>query len=385
MPPSRHAVEADADACVGGVADDKMLAPEVAPATTTEETSIEEPPEFYPVTTLPNEIVSEIFTHFLPPYPACPPLTGILSPTVLTQICRKWREVAITNPRLWRAIKLSGRSEPMPFERQKQIADTWLRRASACPISVVIDRIDGRACPEIFVPHRARWQYLKLYLMGLPSATIEGPMPQLRHLDFAINTITPFSFLDAPLLRSVILNHIAVPRISLPWAQLTSLTLYDMFPRECMSLLRQTPNLIHFKVHLWEEGSSVNRDHLGPAITLSHLESLALHPTEDIVAGFLHALIVPALRRLHIPESFFGSEPLNSLTTFVSTSHCHLEEVRILRERTGPSGTLYRRKVSDDSFRAAFPSIGKFTFEKSDGAEANDNLPVRGFSHPVDE
>ncbi|KAJ7883947.1 hypothetical protein B0H13DRAFT_2667062 [Mycena leptocephala] len=40
----------------------------------------------YPVLQLPNEIVSEIFTHFLPIYPLCPPVAGFLSPTVLTHL-----------------------------------------------------------------------------------------------------------------------------------------------------------------------------------------------------------------------------------------------------------------------------------------------------------
>ncbi|KAJ7932065.1 hypothetical protein B0H13DRAFT_809491, partial [Mycena leptocephala] len=55
----------------------------------------------YPVLTLPNEIVSEIFMRFLPTYPRFPPFTGILSPTILTQICRKWREIALGTPALW--------------------------------------------------------------------------------------------------------------------------------------------------------------------------------------------------------------------------------------------------------------------------------------------
>ncbi|KAJ7720010.1 hypothetical protein B0H16DRAFT_1739040 [Mycena metata] len=62
---------------------------------------------YYPVLTLPNELVSEIFLHFLPEYPRCPPLWGRLSPMTLTQICRQWREIAISTPRLWRAISFN--------------------------------------------------------------------------------------------------------------------------------------------------------------------------------------------------------------------------------------------------------------------------------------
>ncbi|KAJ7720927.1 hypothetical protein B0H16DRAFT_1386558, partial [Mycena metata] len=55
----------------------------------------------YPVLTLPNEIVSEIFIHFLPVYPKTPPMIGRSSPNVLGQICRRWREIAFGTPALW--------------------------------------------------------------------------------------------------------------------------------------------------------------------------------------------------------------------------------------------------------------------------------------------
>ncbi|KAJ7899655.1 hypothetical protein B0H13DRAFT_1528413, partial [Mycena leptocephala] len=55
----------------------------------------------YPVLTLPKETVSEIFMHVLPAYPSFPPLTGFLSPTLLTHICRTWREIALSIPALW--------------------------------------------------------------------------------------------------------------------------------------------------------------------------------------------------------------------------------------------------------------------------------------------
>ncbi|KAF7343913.1 F-box domain-containing protein [Mycena venus] len=74
----------------------------------------------YPVLTLPNEIVSEIFVHFLPIYPDPPPFFGSLSPTTLTHICRKWRDIAISTPTLWKAIKLS---DTVTFEQQIQIYD----------------------------------------------------------------------------------------------------------------------------------------------------------------------------------------------------------------------------------------------------------------------
>ncbi|KAJ7629983.1 aspartic peptidase domain-containing protein [Mycena polygramma] len=65
----------------------------------------------YPVLTLPNEITSEIFVHFLPVYPKAPPPIGPLSPHLLCQICQKWRDIALATPALWRAISLPLREE----------------------------------------------------------------------------------------------------------------------------------------------------------------------------------------------------------------------------------------------------------------------------------
>ncbi|KAJ7259389.1 hypothetical protein C8J57DRAFT_1019314, partial [Mycena rebaudengoi] len=61
----------------------------------------------YPILTLPVEITSEIFIAFLPLYAKCPdPMIRLLSPTLLGQVCRNWREIAFDTPRLWRAIEL---------------------------------------------------------------------------------------------------------------------------------------------------------------------------------------------------------------------------------------------------------------------------------------
>jgi hypothetical protein len=174
----------------------------------------------------------------------------------------------------------------------------------------------------------------------------------LRHLDlkFGDASAAVFTFRDAPLLRTVEFFGYSALGISLPWVRLTSLTYYA-FPSDCARILRQTLNLVHGELGMW-----LNPDEdfqPGPDISLPRLESLVFDPDSDTVPEFLDALIVPALRTLHIREKLLGLSPISSLTSFISRSGCNLQEVCIIR----------RRLVHQDSYREAFPSIPTFSFK----------------------
>ncbi|KAF8207674.1 hypothetical protein K438DRAFT_342392 [Mycena galopus ATCC 62051] len=323
----------------------------------------------YPVLTLPPEIVSEIFIRVLPPYPRCPPLTGPLSPTSLTHICRQWREIAVSTPALWRAIPLSL-SKHLPFERQAHIWDLWPKRSGSCPLSIECDDDEEKRLLKAATPHRTRWEYLKLRTFGSQPPAIAGGMPLLRHLDlqlydsegppFAANAIT---FHDLPLLRSAVLDDIATFWVILPWAQLTSLALNRVYLHECVPILQQTCNLVHCELHIYSyPGGS------GDIVTLPRLESLVFndpsavtHPTQ-----YLESFATPALCSLRIQEQSLGRKPVHSLTEFISRSECKLQEVCI----TG------RRVVARKSYREGLPSIPRLAFnEESDpSAHEEDSL-----------
>jgi hypothetical protein len=127
----------------------------------------------YPVLTLPNEITSEIFLHFLPSYPTPPPLTGIHSPTFLTQICRKWREIALATPAIWRAIRLTD--SRISYEQRGQISEAWMTRSGTSPLSfrVSSDGIPSDRVFEMLSPRALRTpEYL--HTPALPLR-IQGP------------------------------------------------------------------------------------------------------------------------------------------------------------------------------------------------------------------
>ncbi|KAJ6458935.1 hypothetical protein C8R47DRAFT_1059491 [Mycena vitilis] len=317
----------------------------------------------YPVLTLPNEIVSEIFIHFLPIYPLYPPLRGKSSPIALTHICSDWRRVALANPQLWRAMYLS---DPWSTKHRQlvEMADLWLRRSGNCPLSLFVEQVGkGYATPDLFLaafPYRARWEHLRLTLSYCDFPPLETPMPYLRHLDLRVGRDGPksvtFPASLVPLLRTVVLNDDAASGVVLPWSQLTSLVLRYVHVRVAMSILAETSNLVHCKLLLFLD----DIDEPQPDITLPYLETL-LFPYEGLpVPGFADLFVAPALRKLEIDEGFFGSDPIGSLATFVSKSGCKLQEVHVHSSDTTYTTPGFTRA---EAYSAAFPLIPKFSLD----------------------
>ncbi|KAJ7802702.1 hypothetical protein B0H14DRAFT_2528285 [Mycena olivaceomarginata] len=110
----------------------------------------------YNVLSLPNEIISEIFIHFLPVYPLCPPLFGVFSPYALTQICRKWKEIALSTPSLWRALSIWNIGNDA-VECQVEMVESWLRKSGSLPLSIQMrEPVDG-VWPELLAPLQGSW------------------------------------------------------------------------------------------------------------------------------------------------------------------------------------------------------------------------------------
>ncbi|KAF8207692.1 hypothetical protein K438DRAFT_1755126 [Mycena galopus ATCC 62051] len=319
----------------------------------------------YPVLTLPPEIVSEIFIHIIPQYPCCPPLTGTLSPTSLTHICRKWRAIALSTPALWRAIQLS--LDSLPVEGQVHISDQWLKRSGSCRFSIQLDGYLGRIANVLtsVFRHATRWECLKLEVSPYQLRELEGSnMPLLSHLDLRLHedsevAVDAIAFRDLPLLRSVTLNDIAASWVILPWDQLTSLVLNSVYLHECVPILQQTSNLAHCELHIF--ASDADTIHV---IDLPCLQSLVLiHPGRRRDSGrYLESFIVPALRSLQIPEIFLGDDPIHFLTEFVSRSGSKLQEVRVTNLR------LESRNMYCEALR----SVHRLYFDEDDNPAARE-------------
>ncbi|KAJ7186642.1 hypothetical protein C8R46DRAFT_277224 [Mycena filopes] len=331
----------------------------------------------YPVLTLPVEIVSEIFTQILPPYPLCPRLVGLSSPTLVTHICHLWREIAFRTPALWRAVDLRLDEGDVFVDTQVSIANLWLQRSRSCPLSIKIhSELESDVSPLIatVVPHRARWEHLSVDLALSDLPLLSGSMPLLRSILLTVQSFTPpttvVSLLPAPLLRSATLNDITAKAIRLPWVQLTSLTLHRVFPSECAPILQQTPYLVHCALTLFCDDPAADAP---SQISLLHLESLTMMERQVDealpVTGYLETFFVPALSRLRVPESFLGPDPIEYLRSFTSNSASKLQDVVI----TGDEIKFI------DAYQGAFPSIGRFSFRRYRRDEQDEILERLGY------
>ncbi|KAJ7602657.1 hypothetical protein DFH06DRAFT_1258605, partial [Mycena polygramma] len=324
----------------------------------------------YPVLTLPPEIVCKIFIHFLPTYPGFPPLTGILSPTLLTQICQRWREIALETPALWRATALSNNVFGFPWNLQAKQFDIWLERSRDCPLALSLFTCvgDDWAAVELIatvVPHRTRWEYLEFYGSILHLRALgEGAMPLLQHLDLTLNVYYSDDvasklaiFREAPLLRTVIISNTAAALVILPWMQLTSLTFLPAYLDECVPFLQQTSNLVHCKLFV---AKGLGKLGLQTRVVLPYLESLTMIAQggkDNFGRTYIpENWVARVLQRLTVLETFLDPEPVNSMVVFISRLGCNLKEMHI----TG------RREVSKKSYCGAFPSIREFSFDPED-------------------
>jgi hypothetical protein len=156
----------------------------------------------FPVLTLPAEITAEIFGHCLPPSSNMGWYRSIDSyintaPIVLTGVCRTWRDIALTTPKLWATLDIPFDILPPQLASKpasEDFIDRWLARAGQVPLSFVFRAMLGQHDVEqprmrdLIHRYSNRLRYLELY-------TTE---PQIRFLEL--------DSVEFPLLESAALN-----------------------------------------------------------------------------------------------------------------------------------------------------------------------------------
>ncbi|KAJ7487329.1 hypothetical protein B0H11DRAFT_2278889 [Mycena galericulata] len=306
----------------------------------------------YPVLSLPAEIVSEIFTHFLPAYPERSLLVGSVTPSFLCRVCRQWRNAALSTPTLWSAIRLSLNISRRHQEAQLYLLQLWLQRSRASRLSLEIVHnpdfsISSAPFVEAIMQHAHRWEVVHIILPHHELQHITGPMPLLRTAVLGpseyisdLNVPPPIVCAQAPNLKDVILSDDFNPfSLALPWSQITTLTA-TLFQHEAASILRDATALEDCRFTL--AGSREIAVAFSPIPPLVHLRSLRLLSSTSNYS-LLDALTLPALESVVIFEPSLGPDPVATLSRLRPNGHP--QRIRILGARTSDAGL----------YAAAFP------------------------------
>ncbi|KAJ7766702.1 hypothetical protein B0H16DRAFT_370612 [Mycena metata] len=196
---------------------------------------------FIPTPPLPPEILSEIFVHCLPEWPG-PDLEE--APLLLCRVCRRFREVAVSTPRLWSSLWIDFDNYDHPCWN---IPSLWLSRARSLPLSLWLHETwDDHALLPTVIGLSEQWKSLaiggKFWSNLFESGSLDGKVPLLEELSIDAFYGHPVILHDAPKLRILSLDMYH-SQIQVPWHQLTTLRTRCVNIASFLEILHNSPNL----------------------------------------------------------------------------------------------------------------------------------------------
>ncbi|KAJ6494968.1 hypothetical protein DFH09DRAFT_1449745 [Mycena vulgaris] len=198
-----------------------------------------------PARRLPIELWDIIFEHCVP---HSSELTLVDAPVNVSQVCRRWRNIALTNPALWSAFAITTTRRHTErghaLEALHRVLQLWLHRAGPRLLSVSLAQSDSVRAPgpislllDAVLAHAAHLRSLDLhvpeaclfplavptlYLPALEHLKIHSPWPHLPAPELAL----PLA--RAPRLRTLVTRDTAFDTAhvsAFDYTQLTELTL----------------------------------------------------------------------------------------------------------------------------------------------------------------
>ncbi|KAJ7659366.1 hypothetical protein B0H17DRAFT_1337576 [Mycena rosella] len=275
----------------------------------------------YPVLTLPVEITSQIFCWTLAKtgHIAFPHNLRLLGqPLHLGQICRLWRQIALSIPQLWNHMDfVIDLNLNQPQAPSASLIHTCLSRTASSPLSLFLDatthRTDNRtswyAEPilDIFAPYSKTWENVGFYTSLNSLRALSGiykQLPRLKSLKLGLRDRKPATpitlFEEAPLLQTVHLIKLHSQTVTLPWSQLTVLHVEGLRAGELCGVLGLTTNLVSLII-----GRALDDEaNLWDLPPLPHLQSIVFTTTSLDAYQILPFLTVPRLRDLKVALSY---------------------------------------------------------------------------------
>ncbi|KAJ7174044.1 hypothetical protein C8R43DRAFT_976983 [Mycena crocata] len=259
-----------------------------------------------PMTRLPLELSSDIFLRCIADFPVP---SADAAPLVFLNVCRAWRDIALSTPALWTAIRVQFPRHP-DF---RELLDLWFSRARFSSLSL-----------SLYADPQTTIEFLDVAALD-PTvvALVHKNANRMRHLELYL----PFGRELKQITASFPCLEVLTIGQGERYGDWTEEDSYSATPDECVEILEAAPNIVEcaFKSIRFREW-----DREPSSITLSCLQHLRFDGIErwrgpSNTAVILPYLILPTLQSLSISEFHIrhdallafltrSSPPLRSLT-----------------------------------------------------------------------
>lgn len=268
---------------------------------------------------LPTELLIELFATCASSSNDASPIT----PLTLSSVCRLWKEVIYSSPRVWQLISLDDHDE-RPVSESLAHAELWLKQSAPLPFDVELSVESSDSVLPLLSPFLAsinRWRHCWIDGVKEEYANVSKLFqpdlePALHYLNLTIQTTdeepqtTPTLYACGTF--SQMPQHISMNACvaALPTAMDLTPLLFTAIgitefsvkvylqPADLLNFLVACPLLqeLFFSGSLHDEESS---DLKPPIVHLPHLHTLNIHNTcfQRTILSHLHA---PKLRELHL-------------------------------------------------------------------------------------
>lgn len=290
---------------------------------------------------IPAELLSEIFIHCVEG--GMDEVNTIQTPLLVAAICSRWRDAAISTPRLWSRLFLQL---SCAMESQSALVDAWLARSSGHSLTVYVfledPLMDSHPVLDVLVKHSRRWEgmffYMPIAAFGQLTAA-RGNLPRLAELSLgsgddpsAVSSSEIMTtFENSPKLRSLECVNLSPFIFKFPWVQLHEIPMMAVTINEGLGILRRS-SLLDTAGFIFLDG--ISRISLLPVNHTQLRNFTIMTPpwNEHIGLGTLFThLTLPNLEKLTICnlKSTLGPTFITFLSRLTSLETLHLRKTEI--------------------------------------------------------
>ena len=304
---------------------------------------------------LPLELASQVFHFCIPPWdpdedPCFISLLWSRSKQryitpfniVLGAICRAWRQVAWSTPKLWSTlpIALHRRGD----RKYEELVLEWLGRSAQTPLDVFLVHMRGLASVQLTEEYvdlwkplidiangcSSRWKTLNVHASDLVLAYITGDGHGTCILEYLKVVGSDgrfdsyrFSLTNAvPMPSQLVSISMPLRSIDIDWSNLITIEIGELYVNEILVFLRWVPRLTRCTLNSLEDGED---EHSPPPMPTHHhaLQKLDIRALDEqqTAEQLLNLLILPSLIYL-LHDSGYNSP--ENVAAFLDRSACKL-------------------------------------------------------------